>query len=747
MRTHTAGFKTNIKSLGRQLAILITYGVNTLDNEDINSATYNYKGGILKSVMRQLDLDSNVSIPEGTEINFQYGILVNGSYEYLDYGNFIVNKVEKQEDTNSYLITCYDKMLYAMTSYQNLGLIYPITIRSYIGEICTALGLTFANSSDTFVNYDKEIPSELYLDSNGNDLGYTYRDVLDDLAEVTASTICINDDDELEIRYITDTSDTIDEDFMKSINVGFGEQYGPINTVVLSRSAGADKISLSNPTDLADDLKKAIEIADNQILNNNDRDTYMSDILTQLYGLSYYMNDFKSTGICYYDLCDKYSISIDSNTYSCVMFNDEINITQGLEENVYTDMPEQAEQQYKKMDSTDRRINQTTLIVDKVQGDIQALTTATETLQDQMGNTYTIDQVNQLVQNAETGITNTFSTSGGNNIFRNTGLWFPSSTGENLFNKDRANIINGYFSSNAKITSSSNTKTLYIECKPNTKYVIVKNAGQRFRVIETDTLPAINVTGTNYVYNDTASSLTITTTSTASYICVYYYSSSSDTATEEQMRASITIKEDTSANPYEYWTGDVTKQSDDRASNNTVMLLKATTLSQEQAVPNGVYTISFKYKKLMVLATVSCNINGTSYNLTADTDTEFVQTINITSGSINVQFTSDTAGACEIYDLMVNNGETKYAYSQNQNETTTSTVNISKGISISGSDYNTMLRADADGIRTLDKTSGEVLSKFTDRGMLNKEMVITNQAEIVGVLVQEIDNQTWFTRM
>jgi acetolactate synthase regulatory subunit len=373
MKTHTNAFKNGIKTLGRQLAIKITYGNTTLDNENINSANLNYKGDILKSVMKQLELDSNVDIPLETQITAQIGLLVGNQYEYLNYGTFIVNKSEKQENTNSYILTCYDKMLLAMTPYEDLELIYPVTIRNYLGAICTKLGITFANASDTFTNYNKEIQAELYLDSDGNSLEYTYRDVLDELAEVTASTICINDQGNLEVRYINNTNDTIDEEYLKNVNVKFGELYGPINTITISRSADSDSISLSNPVDLPDEDKKEIKISDNQILNNNDRDQYIAGILDELYGLAYYTNDYASTGILYYDLCDKYNVSIDNTTYSCVMLNDEINLSNGLTENVHTELPEDSKTDYTKTDKTDRRINQTTLIVDKQNGTINAL--------------------------------------------------------------------------------------------------------------------------------------------------------------------------------------------------------------------------------------------------------------------------------------------------------------------------------------------------------------------------------------
>ena len=381
MKVHTSDFKNSIKTFGRELDSKITYTLNNteieLDTENLYSVSVHYEGSILKSVMKQLDIDCDTNIPIGTVVNYSFGVKTgedeNGSvYEYLDMGNYIVKEAEKKEDTDSYKITCYDKLLLSMIDYTNLNLTYPITIKNYISSLCTFLGLTFANSNDTFANYDKQIPNELYLDANGNSLGYTFRDVFDELAQVTASTICINDDDELELRYITSTNDTIDEEYLKDINVNFGEKVGAINTIVLSRSAGSDNIYY--PSTLPENPCE-IRISDNQIMNGNNRDEFLPAIYNVLNGLEYYVNDFSSTGIVYYDLCDRYNVSIGNETYSCVMFNDEINITQGLEENIYTEQPDEIVTDYKKADKTDRKINQTTLIVDKQNGTITGLVT------------------------------------------------------------------------------------------------------------------------------------------------------------------------------------------------------------------------------------------------------------------------------------------------------------------------------------------------------------------------------------
>lgn len=226
MKVHSSQYKENVMLFGREIDCKITYEVDNeeivLGVEELNSVTPHYESSLLKSVMKQLDIDSNVDIPLETTINAQFGVKVGNQYEYINLGNFVVYKSEKQEDLRSYKITCYDKMLYSMKNYESIGATYPTTVRTYIDTLCQHLGLTFANSSDTFVNYDKTIESELYLDVNGADIGYTFRDVFDELAQVTASVICINDNDEVEIRYITDTEDTIDEQYLKDVNVNFG---------------------------------------------------------------------------------------------------------------------------------------------------------------------------------------------------------------------------------------------------------------------------------------------------------------------------------------------------------------------------------------------------------------------------------------------------------------------------------------------------------------------------------------------
>ena len=471
MKAHTSDFKNQIKTMGRELDSKITYSLNgvnvELGKEQLNSITPTYQGALLRSVMKELDIDSNVYIPEKTILNYQFGVKVNGEYEYLDFGNYIVYKAEKQEDTMSYKITCYDKLLFSMKDYVKMPITYPITIRNYINALCSFLGIRFANNNDTFVNYDKQIQNELYLDENENSLGYTFRDVLDELSQVTASCICINNNDELEIRYINDTNDTIDEEFLKDVNVKFGEKFGAVNTIVLSRSAESDNVYYP---EVLPENPYEFKISDNQIMNFNDRSDYLPDIYNKLNGLEFYINDFSSTGICYYELLDRYNVKIGDKTYSCVMLNDEINITQGLEENVFTEMPEETKTDYTKADKTDRKVNQTYIIANKQKNQIELVTSEINSVKDDLTNNYyNIEQSNVLFQNATDGLINKLSSVGGNNLLRNT-FFYEYENGLLTYWNGPQKVVEKYESKSRNALSLQNGKIKQSISLTNKKY-------------------------------------------------------------------------------------------------------------------------------------------------------------------------------------------------------------------------------------------------------------------------------------
>ena len=114
------------------------------------------------------------------------------------------------------------------------------------------------------------------------------------------------------------------------------KSIGPINSIVLARAGESDKIYKKDQNSIDKNGLCELMISENQFMNFNDRVDYLQELSDKLFGVEYYLNDFVSTGIMYYDLLDMYNIEIFGKTYNCLMLNDEQNITQGLEENIHT---------------------------------------------------------------------------------------------------------------------------------------------------------------------------------------------------------------------------------------------------------------------------------------------------------------------------------------------------------------------------------------------------------------------------
>lgn len=399
MKQHTAEFKQELVKMGKQIDSIITYqnnGETITLHDELFKVTPLFEANLMKSVMKQLEVESSVAIPYGTIINYQLGVKVGNSFEYLDYGNYVVFSNEKQEDTNTYKITCYDKMIYSMKPYDKITGNYPMTIKAYLGLLATKIGLTLKDTN--FYNYSLEIQTDLY-----EDLEYTYRDVLDEIAQATGSIIIINASDQLEVIYPTNSGDTINEEYFKDVNVNFKEKYGPINSIVLSRAGESDNVYIQDEDSIRANGLCEVKIVDNQIMNFNDRSDYLQGLLDALGGVEYYINDFESIGVLYYDIGDYYNVTIGNNTYKCLMLNREINVTSGIEEIIHTDMPEQGETDYTKADKTDRRINQTYMIVDKQNQTIQSVVTKVDEQNDK------ITQIQQTTDDIETQVSNMYN--------------------------------------------------------------------------------------------------------------------------------------------------------------------------------------------------------------------------------------------------------------------------------------------------------------------------------------------------
>ena len=222
----------------------------------------------------------------------------------------------------------------------------------------------YINYMSVYPNLSKIINQEAFTNTDN-----TYRDVMDQICQAVGFTI-VADNNTLELKSLqTQPVDTIGKAYLKDINVSFGKKYGPINSLVLSRSGETDISVINDEESIKNNGLTQFTIKDNRILLFEDRDEYRQGIFNQIKGTEYYLNDFSSMGIGYLELMDYYNIEIDDNTYKCLMLNTNFKVKSGISEDINTEEPEETTNEYKTSTKSTKEVS---FIVDAQNGKIAA---------------------------------------------------------------------------------------------------------------------------------------------------------------------------------------------------------------------------------------------------------------------------------------------------------------------------------------------------------------------------------------
>lgn len=374
MKAVSNDYKNQIKQLGREIDSVITYynhySVITENNkyiltedgqkllteqinegstidilaDDIYSCKVITHGQLFKTMMKEFDFEVKQDIKVGSVVSYKFGLKVEDDYEYVDYGMFIVQQKEYNEDTQTYTYVAYDKMLFTMIPYkpQDISeMVGTYTLYDLTGYICEFSGLELG--VEEFPNGEREITDDtLNLLKTSN---LTCRDILDYITEVTGCSSYIYED-YFVITPPNETNLTLGADSFKDTNVKFDKAIGPINSILFSRSEDTDVIEIKDDESIATNGVTQIKIKDNPFLEGNDRSDYFEEMFDVLDGLNYTINDLSSIGITYLEYMDKFNVTIGNNTYPCLLLNDEINVVQGLEETIFTEEIEETTKEY-----------------------------------------------------------------------------------------------------------------------------------------------------------------------------------------------------------------------------------------------------------------------------------------------------------------------------------------------------------------------------------------------------------------
>ena len=407
-------FKQAIKEYGRQIDFSCKLDNIPLTTRDIVNANFYYEGGLFKSVMKCFDIEIDQMSGEygGSVISSPIFTVTAPNYEPQSkgYGTYICKDSEDSKDLSSVKLQCYDLMLQSMIPYDlNLAAEYEagtVTVLVLLQKICERLGWILGSQS--FVNADIVIPQEMY------DSESTFRLILDDIAQVTAGTIAFGNDDKLYVLYPNETGETITPEILQSVTVG--EKYGVVNALVFARMPQNDAIEMRDIESINTNGLTEVKFENNLLIEawriaaedkgDTTADTVLLNIFNQINGLSFYTIDIMSFGVMYLNLCDSFNVQdLEGNIYPTILLSSNLNISQGIREQLTAEALEETETDYTATSKTDRLLNKTILRVDKQEGQIETLITQTQNYTNaQTGIEESIQKALERIETAEESI-------------------------------------------------------------------------------------------------------------------------------------------------------------------------------------------------------------------------------------------------------------------------------------------------------------------------------------------------------
>ena len=245
------------------------------------------------------DEDSNLNF-ENANIQFKIGAEYNGTTQYINFGNFIVNEPPENDDTNGTVkVIAYDYMIKFNKSYIN-RVVYPCTLKDLLLDVCSQAGVDLG--SDTFLNEKFNVEDNQFE-------GKQLRDVLQHIAKCAFSWARIGQDNKLyldfQVNNNIDETITIDEYKMNAFKKA-NEYYGPINKVTYADSdiKGQER-SVQDDNSIATNGVKEIIIYDNYFAYTTEKRKQLIQAGSALFGLRYMpIQKLETIGLIYLDSND-----------------------------------------------------------------------------------------------------------------------------------------------------------------------------------------------------------------------------------------------------------------------------------------------------------------------------------------------------------------------------------------------------------------------------------------------------------
>lgn len=357
MHNVTTDFIAAMRDTGRRFDAQITVGNTVYDLSAIESLTVNIDGGFPSTAMQSITatIRGDFSAPDGVIDNVKIGVETDNGFEYINYGKFFLSNDDGtgyNTDTDMWTITAYDAIVNTMTEIP--------TIEDEDGNDTTddTVDAEKTISVQELLNGAIEILNSVGVTSMLPDMtaytviasaysSQTYRDLLEDIAEVLCGIIRVKDNKLVLIRPGEVESTKIELQDLTSASINDSVQ---ISGVQLNGTAGIQKI-LNNEAS----TEVQVTISDNPIVeylvDNSSTaaeqlNAVKSNYTAYLLGKTLTSVTANTTGVAWYDIGDFVNITNkkDNLDYPFVFTKSAITLSNGLTQSVESSLTSKTEE-------------------------------------------------------------------------------------------------------------------------------------------------------------------------------------------------------------------------------------------------------------------------------------------------------------------------------------------------------------------------------------------------------------------
>lgn len=369
-------FIENIQKNGRQINVKVTIlGITpiVLESDKVFKLDRLFEADFFRSSMTQIDgeLKGRYDLTDKT-IKVELGVSFGGSvYEYINFGEFIVKEHERivgnTPEFDKTVFKAFDKMILFHKPYDvvELGITYPISVYNLLNSLATSVGLVLDNVS--IVNGGLMVDEDKWTDVES----VTYRNVLDEIAQVSGSTIIISGN-KLKAKYVGSSLIDLYEENLRKIKIE--EKYGGINIFNLTREPQHDNyVYPSDWETIPVEDRVELVFINNQIMDKS-RSVFAPDLFNSVNGLEFYPFDADTTGLAFLEPMDAINV-IDMNEVDHLSYvmHSRLVISSGLKETLKAVVPMYAKKEYVLVTDVKKERSRTEFLVDKLNGQISGV--------------------------------------------------------------------------------------------------------------------------------------------------------------------------------------------------------------------------------------------------------------------------------------------------------------------------------------------------------------------------------------